>query len=294
MHAATIFIRGGIDVTTRSYATCRSRHRSTDRRHSDDTAERQIWATAWCGGPRRGRGGRITWSSVRERLRGRRHGHRGRHARLAEWRAVERATPPRPTRVVRRPWLLGRGRYRRRGRAAVSGGNDNTVNTVGASATTTSTTTSTPTTTTVAPAGGGTVPPTKASGQAPAGGSKNQPAPANTPPPATGSPTTTTTQPSVPKPVFTQASASPNPVRCPTTPFPPTVTVTVSYTATNSTNVYETRDGGPTGTGPGGTVSGSIEIDGCAPNAPTQMSLTATGPGGSTTTTVSWTVLSTS
>jgi hypothetical protein len=166
---------------------------------------------------------------------------------------------------------------------AVSGGNDNTVNTAGASASTTTTTT-TPTTTTVVHGGGGTVPPTGAPGQAPAGSSNNKPAPATTPPPATGSATTASTQPSLPKPVFTTLEADPSVVDCQTNPDSrPSVTVT--FTVTNAKSVESSTGYSRGTTKTADTLGDSFGVDGCTRNSVT---FTATGPGGTTTGTVSW------
>jgi hypothetical protein len=109
-----------------------------------------------------------------------------------------------------------------------------------------------------------------------------QPSTNNAPP--TNPAVTTTT---LPKPVFTQAAASPSAVHCSGGEFPPPVPVTISYTATNSASVKSSL--GAAGKDPAGTIQGTFYInDACAPNHPTQITLTATGPGGSTTTTVSW------
>ena len=194
--------------------------------------------------------------------------------------------------------IRGRGSHRRRVALALSGGNDDTVKTASASAhsstttSTTTTTTTTPTTTTVVPAGGASGNASGASGQAPAAGSNNQPAAGTAkPPPATGSPTTTTTtQPPLPKPQFTQASASPSSVHCRGGEFPSVVPITVSFTATNSTRVDGPGGFAFTSGGSATTLSTSFVAvaDACAANHPTQVALTATGPGGTATTTVTW------
>ena len=182
---------------------------------------------------------------------------------------------------------------------AVSGGNDDTVNTVSASGVTTSTTdttttgstgttavTTTPAASTV-PKGGTTAPPTVAPVQPPAGGSTSQPAPATTAPPPTTEGPTTTTQPLQPKPEFTAASASPGAVLCQA--GKPAPSVTVNYTATNSTEVKSSTGAAASSTTPQ-TLEGSFGVtDACVAN---DITLTASGPGGSTTTTVSWSYLS--
>jgi hypothetical protein len=92
-----------------------------------------------------------------------------------------------------------------------------------------------------------------------------------------------------PRPEFTQAYASPDTVICAPGEF---VDVNVQFTATNSDRVefLPERTGASSHDSTAtATINGSLHYDACATNSVT---LTATGPGGTTTTTVSWIIRS--
>ena len=131
-------------------------------------------------------------------------------------------------------------------------------------------------TTTTAPA---TTSPANPGGGNPSSGNYNPPPPnqTHTDPPPTAAPTTT-----IPPPAVTASSSSGGSLFC--FSANDSKTVEVEWSATNATTV----DVGPySGQVPSGSLSGDVECNG--PN-PAVYTVTAKGPGGTATTTVSWTL----